>query len=80
MTSAEQIKSIVKDYVLANEEDFVDKSFEDICESVVNWIDPIIENAVNDGVEEAMNSFPPDHDPYDEIKEILIAKKHGIDI
>ena len=80
MTSAEKIKEAIKEYVLDNKEDFIGKPYEIICWDVSVWLDDISADAINDAVDEAMNEFPSDHDPYDEVKEILIAKKHGIDI
>lgn len=79
-TANEVIRGIVKGYVLDNVEEFVGKSYEDICWDVSVWLDGVCEDAVNEGVDLAMNEFPPDHDPYDEAKERMILAKHGIEI
>ena len=77
-TATEVIRDIVKDYVLGNVEEFVGKSYEDICWDVSVWLEGVCDDAVNEGVDLAMNEFPSDHDPYDEAKERMLLAKHGI--
>jgi len=74
----EEIRDIIKDYIQENEEDFIGKSFEDICWDVSIWFDRICEDAVGEGVELAMKDFPSEPDPYDEVKERLLLAKDGI--
>lgn len=80
MTSAEKIKEAIKEYVLDNKEEFVGKPYDIICWNVSVWLADISDDAINDAVDEAMNEFPSDHDPYDEAKERMILAKYGIEI
>lgn len=77
MSGEEQIKQAVKEYVLENKEDFIGKKYYEIIEQVKR---EFVHEMVLDGVLEAMDEFPPDHDPYDEAKERMILAKHGIEI